>query len=33
MHERAREVGAMVRVRSELERGTTVTILVPYTAK
>lgn len=33
MHERAREVGATVRVRSELERGTTVTILVPYLAK
>jgi signal transduction histidine kinase len=33
MHERAREVGAKVRVRSALKRGTTVSILVPYRAK
>jgi signal transduction histidine kinase len=33
MHERAREVGAKVRVRSALGRGTTVSILVPYRAK
>jgi signal transduction histidine kinase len=30
MRERAREIGAEVRVRSTLERGTTVSILVPY---
>jgi signal transduction histidine kinase len=30
MRERAREIGAEVRVRSALERGTTVSILVPY---
>jgi signal transduction histidine kinase len=30
MRERAREIGAEVRVRSELERGTTVSVLVPY---
>jgi signal transduction histidine kinase len=30
MHERAREVGAKVQVRSALERGTTVSVLVPY---
>ena len=33
MHERAREVGARVRVRSELERGTTVNVILPYRAK
>ena len=32
MHERAKEIGAEVRVRSGPERGTTVTILVPYTS-
>jgi signal transduction histidine kinase len=32
MHERAKEVGAKLRVRSELERGTTVSVLVPYRA-
>ena len=30
MHERAREIGAELRVRSALERGTTVSVLVPY---
>jgi signal transduction histidine kinase len=30
MHERAREIGADLRVRSALERGTTVSVLVPY---
>jgi signal transduction histidine kinase len=30
MRERAREIGAEVRVRSALERGTTVSVLVPY---
>ena len=33
MRERAREIGAEVRVRSALERGTTVSILVPYRTK
>jgi signal transduction histidine kinase len=33
MHERAREIGAKVRVRSVLERGTTVSVLVPYRTK
>lgn len=33
MHERAREIGARVGVHSELERGTTVSILLPYRAK
>jgi signal transduction histidine kinase len=33
MRERAREIGAEVRVRSSLERGTTVSVLVPYRAK
>jgi len=33
MHERAREVGATVRVRSAIERGTTVSLLVPCPAK
>lgn len=33
MRERAREIGAELRVRSELERGTTVSVLVPYRTK
>jgi signal transduction histidine kinase len=33
MRERAREIGAEVRVRSALERGTTVSVLVPYRTK
>ena len=33
MRERAREIGAELRVRSVLERGTTVSVLVPYTTK
>jgi len=33
MRERAREIGAQLRVRTELKRGTTVTILVPYTTE
>jgi signal transduction histidine kinase len=33
MRERAREIGAELRVRSALERGTTVSILVPYRTK
>ena len=33
MRERAREIGAELRVRSALERGTTVSVLVPYRTK
>lgn len=33
MRERAKEIGAELRVLSELERGTTVTVLVPYGTK
>jgi len=33
MRERAREIGAGVRVRSALEHGTTVSMLVPYTTR
>ena len=33
MRERAREIGAEVRVHSALERGTTVSVLVPYRTK
>jgi signal transduction histidine kinase len=33
MRERAREIGAEVRVRSALEHGTTVSVLVPYRAR
>ena len=33
MRERAREIGAQLHVRSTLKRGTTVSILVPYTTE
>jgi len=33
MRERAREIGAELRIRSALERGTTVTVFVPYPSK
>jgi len=33
MHERAKEVGAKVRVRSALNSGTTVTVIIPYRAR
>lgn len=33
MRERAREIGAELRIRSALERGTTVTVFVPYPTK
>ena len=33
MRERAREIGAELRIRSALERGTTVSVFVPYPAK
>jgi signal transduction histidine kinase len=33
MRERAREIGAEVRVRSALEHGTTVSVLVPYRSR
>jgi signal transduction histidine kinase len=33
MRERAREIGAQLRVRTALKRGTTVTVVVPYTTE